>query len=480
MDALTRCRGSFALVHYLQTNSTLQLATDALGLRAIYYTLQDGILFFATALKVLEAIPQVHKNLSQHGMAELSVFKFPLANRTPYDEIKVLRECEVLTANSGGISLDTYFDWSDSENTIDNLAPTTTALYEAFRESVALRNKTDKCAYSFLSGGMDSRAIAATLVDLGIKVEALNFSPDASQDRHYAQLFAEQAGAICRLHILPSGGNYPNFSFLALAAKSKLESEQSTGVERRQCIWSGDGGSVGLGHVYMNERMVELAEQGDMRAAIQQFFSFNRLGLPKRILKSSSKKTLPDLIFQSVLSEINRYPRKDVGRQIYLFLLFNDQRRHLFNHFETIDQHGLELLTPFFDTVFLRAIAGTPVREGLLHGLYAKWFELMPDFTRNAPWQTYPGHVPCPIADGRNLKYQWSERNTPYRATFSERLRLAVKLVNAFDSNVRPQPFSYSRICIAAIAQTAGLTDSRYLIEYLNIYKKYNKRVSNF
>jgi asparagine synthase (glutamine-hydrolysing) len=69
--AFAQCRGSFAFVHYSAVREELHIATDAVGLRSVYYTIQDGLLVFSTALRVLEAIPAIRKNLSTLGMAEL-------------------------------------------------------------------------------------------------------------------------------------------------------------------------------------------------------------------------------------------------------------------------------------------------------------------------------------------------------------------------------------------------------------------------
>ena len=475
---LARCRGSFAYVKYHAGNGQLLLATDALGLRPVYYVVQDGLIFFATALRVLEAIPQITKKVSLVGLAELSVFSFPLANRTPYENIFILREAELLLFDGGSIHSDTYYNWASQNLTPDTKADAVGIIHDRFVEAVSLRGGADKRVYSFLSGGMDSRSIAVTLIEQGRHIEAFNFSPDGTQDQRFAQLFADQCHTQCRLHIVPSG-IFPNFSFLALAAKNALEQRESTHIDRPQCIWSGDGGSVGLGHVYMDEPMLDLAEQGDLDGTINYFFDFNRLGLPTRFLSAVAKDQLPSTIFENVRSEINRYPHADMGRRIYLFLLFNDHRRHLFKHFETIDQHGLELLTPFYDTAFLQAVVATPARWGVLHRLYAEFFDYLPGFARQKPWQTYPGHVPCPIPAPSNLRGQWSD-DASIEGTGNAwlRLRKVRGMLQAFESCAHLKIFSRPKIYLAAIAHASGLKDMGYLASLLEIYQLHSAKAS--
>jgi asparagine synthase (glutamine-hydrolysing) len=469
-SALAQCRGSFALAQYVADQNTLFLATDAIGLRSIYYVIQDGYLVFASALRVLEATSEVSKSLSLLGVAELSTFSFPLAERTPYDGIAILRESEILSANSSGVKLRNYYDWSTPEASPCNPEDAATQLYATFREAVAIRLGGDKRVYSFLSGGMDSRAIVATLLDMAQHVEALNFSADESQDQQYAQLFAIEAGSQCRLHCL-KGGNFPNFSYLALAAKTELEQRMPTHVDRPQMIWSGDGGSVGLGHVYMNQAMLDFGERGDVEGAAKHFLDFNRIALTSQIFAKTTRKQLPRQLFESVMSEVNRYPRDDIGRRIYLFLLFNDQRRHLFKHFETIDQHGLELLTPFFDAKFLKAVAATPSRWGVLHSLYSQLFEHLPPLARRSPWQTYPGHQPCPLPSHPNASYQWTSRSEHHSNGLVERSKLAIKLIGLISHRMQPQVFSQPRIWLAAFLHALGLRDCRHILQRLEIYR---------
>jgi len=336
---------------------------------------------------------------------------------------------------------------------------------------VGIRLGNDKRVYSFLSGGMDSRAIVATLIDMGRHVEALNFSSNASQDQYYAQLFAVEAGCQCHLHCLP-GGSFPNFSYLALAAKTELEQREPTHVDRPQIIWSGDGGSVGLGHVYMDEFLLDYGERGDVKGAVKHFLDFNHIALSSHVLTASVRKHLPQKLFESVMGEVNRYPRADIGRRIYLFLLFNDQRRHLFKHFETIDQHGLELLTPFFDAKFLKAVAATPSRWGVLHILYAQLFEHLPTFALRTPWQTYPGHQPCPLPSDPDASYQWARKLEPHNDGLVERSKLAIELLGAFNSNMQPQVFSQARVWLAALLHTLGLRDCRHILQRLQLYRR--------
>jgi hypothetical protein len=321
----------------------------------------------------------------------------------------------------------------------------------------------------------------ASLLQNDVAVEALNFSPNASQDQVYAQLFvnaATDAGAKCNLHCLERNSD-PNFSMLAYEAKQRLENTEILRVDRPSCIWSGDGGSVGLGHVYMDETMLNIAESGDLKSALQQFMTVNNLAFPVKVLSIKARKHVPIISTANALVEINRYQREDKGRQIYLFLLFNDQRRHLTKHFESIDKHGLEFLLPFYDTHFLKKIIDTPAGWGILHNLYSLWFDHFPAFVKSTPWQTYPGHVPCTIMGDKTLSYQWANRNTTYKLKFIDRVKRSKRiLILALFSDL-PPIFSKVNLLAASIFQLMSKRDLDYLLRVLEKFKMYNSYIKN-
>jgi asparagine synthase (glutamine-hydrolysing) len=462
-DRLVAARGSFGIVCFSKEKNTLKIATDAIGLRTFYYTVQKGMFLFASALRILEAIPGLELAASILGVAEQCLYTQPLGSRSLYEGVSILREAESITVTRSGIQASRYYDWAIAEWSPPSEEVAAEWLYRHFADSVRVRALTGERTNAFLSGGMDSRAIVSTLIACGHSVVALNFSPAGSQDHDFAAQFAKAAGEKCSLFCFGRGDN-PNFSLLAYGAKASLARTEQVNVTRPEVIWAGDGGSVGLGHVYMDEGMLDLCDKGDVEAAVRYFMALHGNYLPVGVMAAAWRQQLPELIFRDVVSEVMRYPRADVGRQLYLFLLMNDQRRHLSKHFESIDEHGLEFLTPFFDSVFLRAVAATPVRWGVLHRLYALWFDQLPPFARTTPWQTYPGHVPCPIAVDEGLTYQWATESAANPSSAKERLKIASELASEAYAELPDGLFSRGRILLCAALHAMGLRDGRYAL----------------
>jgi hypothetical protein len=113
-----------------------------------------------------------------------------------------------------------------------------------------------------------------------------------------------------------------------------------------------------------------------------------------------------------IMEELHALERENDGRSLHLFLMLNDQRRHLARHFENIDINRFEFQLPFYDSDFLSIILRAPVRPFLRHKLYHKWLINKEPLAASVPWQTYPNHEPCPIPYPSQLGYQWNSADS--------------------------------------------------------------------
>src|SRR5260370_23796037 len=165
-----------------------------------------------------------------------------------------------------------------------------------------------------------------------------------------------------------------------------------TPVERPRLVWSGEGGSVLLGHVHLSEEIVKLMRAGRTDDAIDEYLQREQAHVPAKLFKPQIVCALRDVIKQGIREELNKLRTDDPGRAFYLFLIQNDQRRKLARHFENIDQHRLEFQLPFFDCEFLLSVIAPPIDLCLRHRFYVKLLAPFPAAVTAGPWQTYPTH----------------------------------------------------------------------------------------
>src|SRR5262249_31039903 len=161
--------------------------------------------------------------------------------------------------------------------------------------------------------------------------------------------------------------------------------------------------------------------------------------------------------------ELEQFRCDDPGRNFYLFLMQNDQRRKLSNHFENIDLHRLEFQLPFFDGGFLGAVMATPLDLCLNHRLYTKWLYLFSDEVTDVPWQSYPNHEPCPLPVPKTLSYQWDEKHYARERAAQGRIQFkaALELLSAADFPA--EILSKTNLRLATFLHASGWRNYEYM-----------------
>lgn len=404
---LRACRGVFAAAHYDLTRSILTLTTDRVGLRPLYYWTDGSVLVFSTTLRTFLSLAFLPKTLDVRAAAEQASLGFPLSGRTPLHGVRTVMAAESLSLSRTGIERARYFEWDRipvSAQSEDELSAEAASL---FVEAVRVRSRQDRRAVSFLTGGMDSRSVVTALKSLGVEVHTFNFSIQGTKDEAYGDAFAR---AVDSVHTsIPQDPGTVAWDFSGIMAREAAcsASLRASPPSRPGIVWSGEGGSVCAGLVHMYQSVVDAMRRRDPGEAAALFLRTEGAGLPSQIINPTWRSRLNSALLGGLTHELEQYRCEDPARNFYLFLLMNDQRRKLAEHFENIDEHRVEYQLPFFDAFFLAFMMSVPLDMCLFHRFYDEWFRRLSPVVTVVPWQTYPGHVPCEVPDHRTLSYQF-------------------------------------------------------------------------
>lgn len=446
-----RTRGVFASASYVPAQNQLTIVTDRLGLRGLYLLVADEFVLFTTAFRIIEALRSIRKTPDFLAVAEQCTYGVPLGDRTSFLEVKRLLPGEAAVINKNYIRRFLYWRW-------DTLQPVasrdlTQHLHEEFMKAVALRLKSDRTVQSFLSGGLDSRTIVATLVGKGVAVRTVIFGSPRSQDRVFGRGFAEAIGTpFTELDIDPMWeGDWWKLARNAVVAFRRT-TDPAAPPERPGLIWNGEGGSCGFGHIHLTQAIVDLAREGGT-AFFEEFAKYNSWGTRRwrRVMRRQWAHDLEARFQQAYREEMGRVAPVDPGRVPYLFLMFNDQRRKLEGLQANADLIRAEMLMPFFDMEFLSLIAAAEIDLFIGHRIYMDWMQLLQPAVYSTPWQAYPDHLPCPIPLPADLEYQWTHND---RVTPNAR-RLARRMLR---QSLRPLAFPGSLLRRDVVAAIAILT----------------------
>lgn len=470
---LRRAEGTFCAANYQPDSATLYLIADKLGIRPLYYWANEDYFAFASALRILENLPLIAKQIDLRAVTEIVALGAPLGARTPYANISVLKSAEILQVTDGKISRDCYWRWDEIEPASSLEQTHLKEVYERFQTAVARRVRKDRTTVAYLSGGLDSRCLVAALVDHGVHVHTFNFARPGTQDQIFGNSFAREISTVHEAIPKEAGDHVPDYSSLLSRAWSATRDRLNERATRPSLAWSGEGGSVLLGHVHMNQTIVDLMREGRIDDAIENFFQCEYVYLPRKLFQAKIFNALAGLIKEGIKAELNDLHHGDAARNFYLFLMLNDQRRKLSDHFENIDLHRLEFQLPFFDCAFIASIIRAPIEPCLNHRFYTKWLAHFHPAVTSVPWQVYPGHEPCPLPIPPELIYQWDERHqSAERALQKQRVtKQASELLTATDF---PNKILNKRnLRLATWIHSRGWRDYEHVIKVARTYHTY-------
>jgi asparagine synthase (glutamine-hydrolysing) len=194
-----RFRGMFAFGIWDIRRRRLLLARDRLGVKPLYFAeTRGGGLVFASEIKAILESGLIEAQPAPGALTEYLAFGYPAGNETMFRGIRKLPPGHLLVWEDGVVNVRQYWDLRfepDHEATEATLAKRFTDLFE---ESVRLRLMSDVPLGVFLSGGLDSSAIAAVtgrLVRDPIKTFSVGYESRYYSEFSYAREVAHGIGA---------------------------------------------------------------------------------------------------------------------------------------------------------------------------------------------------------------------------------------------------------------------------------------------
>ena len=190
-------RGMFAIALWDTRRRQILLARDRLGIKPLYYAESDGELLFASELKPILQLGHVPRTLDWGAVRHLFTFLVTPADQSIVSGVKKLEPARIAVARDGA-SLRTERYWDvDFETRRDATEP---ELVEELRslldEAVALHQVSDVPVGAFLSGGIDSSAVVASMSRLTsqpVKTFSVGFA-----DADFSELEpARQVASLC-------------------------------------------------------------------------------------------------------------------------------------------------------------------------------------------------------------------------------------------------------------------------------------------
>ena len=203
-DCVHRFRGMFAFAVWDATARRLLLARDRLGVKPLYWARAGNRLIFASEIKSILASEFITAEPNEAVIPEVLATRSSSGADTLFRGIFKLLPGHRLLFQNGDVQIEQYWDLPldgpdpelarlDDRDLIDRFR-------ELLRESVRLRLMADVPLGMFLSGGIDSSAVAALMsqeVQRPITTFSVAFADHAFNELAYSREVARAVGADC-------------------------------------------------------------------------------------------------------------------------------------------------------------------------------------------------------------------------------------------------------------------------------------------
>jgi asparagine synthase (glutamine-hydrolysing) len=201
-DCVHRFRGMFAFALWDARKQRLLLVRDRLGVKPLYWARAGDLLLFASEIKSILASGLVEAACHAACVPELLATRYTSGAETLFTGIYKLLPGHRLVFEDGAVRIEQYWDVpvDGPDPELERLDDAT--LVDRFRallqESVRLRLMADVPLGMFLSGGIDSSAVAALMareIDRPVQTFSVAFAERDCSELAYARQVAQAIGA---------------------------------------------------------------------------------------------------------------------------------------------------------------------------------------------------------------------------------------------------------------------------------------------
>ena len=191
---IQRLNGMFAIAIWDSLQKKLLLARDRMGIKPLYYTIQEGRIYFASEIKALLQA-NLKRSVDPHALYTLLNVGYIPGERTLIEGIKKLPPSGLLSFKDGEEEVSTYWQ-IPPQSEVANQDQTIGDLRAALQDSVRDQLVADVPVGCFLSGGLDTSAIvafASKAVTQPLKTFCMGFGEE-TDELEDARLIAEYFG----------------------------------------------------------------------------------------------------------------------------------------------------------------------------------------------------------------------------------------------------------------------------------------------
>lgn len=196
-DVVKRFQGMFAFAFWDRELERLIVARDPVGIKPLFYTIQDNCFFFSSELAPLKRFDGVTFDVSPEAMDHYLHYQYVPRTLSIYKDVYKFPPGHVGVFSRSGLETRPYFEfefenpkhWSEEEalRTLDM----------KLENSVRMHLRSDVGFGAFLSGGIDSSLVThymSKILSAPVKTFTIGFRSDEFDESVYAEKIARYLG----------------------------------------------------------------------------------------------------------------------------------------------------------------------------------------------------------------------------------------------------------------------------------------------
>jgi asparagine synthase (glutamine-hydrolysing) len=186
---LSLLNGQFAFAIWDKAEEELFLARDRVGIRPLFYNINNGVLSFASEIKSLFQQKNLNREFCSESLAQVYTFWSAVTPNTAFKGIYELSPGHWASFNREGLKTEKYWELNFNDtNTSLSLKDAVDRFQELFSDAVRIRLRADVEVAAYLSGGIDSSATVKYIKDIEpgiLNTFSIGFEEKDFDESHY-------------------------------------------------------------------------------------------------------------------------------------------------------------------------------------------------------------------------------------------------------------------------------------------------------
>lgn len=195
--SVEKLRGMFSYVLWDKQQKQVFITRDRLGIKPLFYSIIDDVLYFASELKSIKLLPGLDKTIDPKALEQYFAFGYVAEPKTIYHSVTKLNPGHAMLLDLTKVEIAPYQYWDVSYAHQEELSEQEyeQQLVAQMKKAIDSHMMAEVPLGSFLSGGVDSSAVVAMmsqLSDKSVKTCSIGFDVKDYNETEFAQMVAKR------------------------------------------------------------------------------------------------------------------------------------------------------------------------------------------------------------------------------------------------------------------------------------------------